>query len=93
MGYRKRVDANQRAIVQALRACGWYVHDTSRLGGGYPDVTAARAGHLLLIEIKDGTKPISAQVLTLMEAKVHRAFAASGCPVRLIRSIEEALTL
>lgn len=93
MGYRKRVDVNQARIVAALRRCGWYVHHTSRLGGGFPDAVCARAGQLRLVEIKDGTKALSRQALTPAEAQTCAAFAAAGITIHLVRSLEDALAL
>jgi hypothetical protein len=48
-----RVDGNQQAIIDTLRALGCSVHDTSKLGGGFPDLCIAIDGHqTLLAEIK-----------------------------------------
>ena len=49
----------QRQIVQALRAAGWFVVVTSvnrptrRQLRGLPDLVCFRAGHVLLIEVKN----------------------------------------
>ena len=69
-----RVDANQRAIVTELRARGYSVAVTSSLGNGFPDLVVGftdRAGHTanLLVELKDGDKPPSKQVLTSDEMR------------------------
>jgi Holliday junction resolvase len=76
-----------------LRASGWHVHDCSRLGGGYPDLNAAKGGRLLLIEVKDGSKVASAQKLTAEEIKVHQAFQLAGVPVVVVTSVEQAVRL
>jgi hypothetical protein len=88
-----RVDANHAGVVAVLRACGWYVLDTSRVGQGFPDCIAAKHGVVRFIEIKDGAKPLSAQALTAAEATLHRHFAEAGVPVTLVRSIDDALAL
>lgn len=93
MSYRKRVDAKQGEIVSAFRRLGWYVHDTSRFGGGFPDVVCARGGQLILVEVKDGSKPLSQQALTPAEAKAYLAFAAAGVTIHLVRSVEDVLRL
>ena len=93
MGYRKRVDRNQAEIVDALRRTGWHVEDTSSTGRGFPDLVVARGSRLLLLEVKDGTKPLYAQALTPAEAMVHRDFAAAGVIVRLVRSVEDVIAL
>jgi hypothetical protein len=90
---RARVDANHAAVVQALRACGWLVWDTSGLGGGFPDVVVARAGVLRLVEIKDGRLSPSRRTLTPAEAACHTAMAAAGVPVVVVASVAEAVAL
>ena len=93
MRRRARVDANHADIVATLRACGWYVHDTSRLGGGFPDLVCARAGKVILVEVKDGTKPLSKQILTQTEVEVHDRFTVRGVFVRIITSTKQAMSL
>lgn len=52
MRYAARVDANQEAIVSALRAAGAYVWII-----GLPvDLLVGFKGHTFLVEIKDGPK-------------------------------------
>jgi lambda repressor-like predicted transcriptional regulator len=52
MTYAKRVDANQKQIVAALRKCGVFVADTSRLGGGHPDIICQVFGRWVPVELK-----------------------------------------
>lgn len=66
-----RIDDNQARIVAVLRAIGCSVHDTSALGGGFPDLVVGRNGRNYLIELKDGDKPPSRQSLTGPEAVWH----------------------
>jgi hypothetical protein len=89
----RRVDANQPAIVEALRSVGWHVEVTSHAGEGFPDLTAAKGGRVVLIEVKDGRKPPSARKLTDDERKVHAAFKAKGVDVAVVESIEDAVRL
>jgi Holliday junction resolvase len=49
---RKRRDANHKPIVEALRACGWAILDTSQCGDGAPDLIIARAGRVIAVEVK-----------------------------------------
>ena len=93
MTYAKRTDANHRIVLEALRACGWHCEDTSRSGRGFPDLVCGKGGRLVLIEIKDGDKAPSKQQLTKDEARVHAAFLQAGCPVQIVRSVDEAVTL
>lgn len=84
-----KVDANQGAVVAALRAVGVAVHITSDLGGGFVDIVAHKPGHpIRLIEIKDGAKVPSKRKLTAAECAFHRDF-----PVDIIESVPQALAL
>ena len=62
-----RVDANQNEIVTMLRKMGYSVAITSDCGKGFPDIVVGRPGRNYLFEIKDGSKPPSAQKLTEAE--------------------------
>lgn len=86
----KKVDANQKKIVEALRAAGWSVYITSMVGAGYPDLTIGRDGRTELVEIKDGSKFPSQRVLTPAQEKFFREWKGS---VIVINSIEDVLTL
>ena len=91
--YARRVDRNQPEIVQTLRACGWFWFALSNAGRGAPDGIATKAGRLRLVEIKDGERKPSEQRLTKAEADVHAAFKASGVPIVILRSVDDALAL
>lgn len=86
-----RTDDNQREIVEALRKAGAVVSVTSSLGKGFPDIVFAhpRLRGAQLAEIKDGRKPPSAQKLTQDEQVFHLTWAARGCEVHVIRSVED----
>lgn len=93
MRTRARVDANHAQVVQALRSCGWTVIDTSRLGGGFPDLVAARAGRIELIEVKDGKKPLSRQVCTRAELKMYDRLISAGVRIRYVNCLEHVQEL
>lgn len=59
-----KVDANQEAIVTALRAVGAGVLSLAPLGRGVPDLLVWFRGGYLLLECKDGAKPKSKRKLT-----------------------------
>lgn len=59
-----KVDANQPAIVAALRAIGATVQPLHSVGSGCPDIVVGFRGCTFLLEIKDGAKPPSARRLT-----------------------------
>lgn len=68
----KKVDANQKVIVEQLRRLGCSVAITSSLGKGFPDFVVSRSGSCnFLIELKDGSKPPSQRKLTPDEQKFH----------------------
>lgn len=54
--YARRVDVNQSEIVQVFKQLGCSVFDTSRVAGGYPDLTIGRNGKTVLVEIKSSEK-------------------------------------
>lgn len=71
-----KVDDNQPAIVQALRAIGCRVQSLAQLGGGVPDLLVGTPGprrHLLLFEVKDGSRVASQKRLTEVEEAWHKA--------------------
>lgn len=88
--FARKVDANHAEVVAALRAVGAWVHDTSRLGGGFPDLFVSHRGRLFLLEVKDGRKPPSARKLSPAE----REFV-DGCPLRvhIVLCAEDAVRL
>lgn len=54
--YARRVDCNQKEIVNAFKQLGCSVFDTSRVAGGYPDLTIGKNGKTILVEIKRDLK-------------------------------------
>lgn len=53
MRFARKSDANQPEIVRALRKVGCSVLIMKNLGGGYPDIAAARGRRTVLFEIKN----------------------------------------
>ena len=84
----KRVDANQPAIVSALRQVGATVHVTSMIGNGFPDIVVGYRGTTFLFEIKDGQKVMSKRQLTGDEQIWHANWQGH---VAIVESIEDAL--
>lgn len=83
-----RVDANQPAIVKALRAIGCSLSDTSGVGGGFPDLAVGFRKRTVLLEVKDGSKPPSARELTPDQVLWHISWRGQ---VAVVTSIEEAI--
>lgn len=91
--YAARVDANQSEIFKLWRDLGALVTDTSRFGDGFPDCMLAYRGKIFLAELKDGSKPPSAQRLTPQQEIFHRQHEAHGIVIPIIRNMDEAMAL
>lgn len=78
-----KVDANQDAIVSALRAAGASVQSLASIGKGCPDLLVARAGGMWLMELKQGRGKVNE-----LQSKWHIEWCA---PVFVVREPDEAL--
>jgi hypothetical protein len=67
-----KVDANQREVVAALRGANASVQLLHAVGEGCPDLLVGYKGLNMLLEVKDGSKPPSAQKLTPQQEIWHR---------------------
>ena len=83
-----KVDANHSAVVGALIACGCEVQSLAAVGRGVADLLAYHRStkRLLLVEVKDGSKPPSARKLTIDQVEWH-----SRWPVTVVKNIDEAI--
>jgi hypothetical protein len=88
MRRRSRVDANQVEIVKAFRKLGVQVQHLHTVGQGVADLLCNIGGKLVLVEVKDGSKPPSARQLTPAEKKWVRLW-----DVFVVESVEQAQTL
>ena len=87
----KKVDANQKQIVQGLRKYpGISVSHTHIIGDGFPDIVVGFRGSNFLFEIKDGSKPPSARKLTPDEEIWHNKWAGQ---IEIVKNIDEILNL
>lgn len=84
-----KVDANQSAIVQALRAIGASVQPLHMVGQGCPDLVAGYLGKTVWLEIKDGSKPPSARTLTPDQREWIAGWR--GGQVWVVHSVEQAI--
>lgn len=66
-----KIDANQEAVVTALRAAGATVQSLAAVGKGVPDLLVGYQGQTLLMEVKDGNKSPSARLLTEDQLRWH----------------------
>lgn len=85
-----RIDANQTAIVEALRAAGATVRIVTQ-GNGLPDLLVGFRGVTLLLELKDGSKPPSARKLTKAEEKFFMEWR--GGLIAVVNNVDEALDI
>lgn len=85
-----RIDANQAAIVEALRRAGASVQPIAAMGRGVPDLLIGYRGRNYLLEVKDGGKRPSARRLTKDESGWHEAW---GGQVAIAETVEAALAL
>lgn len=86
-----KIDANQQAIVQAMRQAGASVQSLAAVGCGCPDLLVGYRGRTALVECKDGDKPPSKQVLTEDQLKWHGAWR--GDTLAVICDVDSALRL
>ena len=84
----ERVDANQPEIVAMYRQMGCSVKHTHTLKG-FVDLVVGISGHNALVEVKDGTKPPSAQKLTDAEFRFHEGWR--GNPPVIVRSAADVV--
>jgi Holliday junction resolvase len=84
---RAKVDANQARIVGALRQAGCRVQHLHTIGRGCPDLLVLHRGMLILVEVKDGDKPPSAQRLTPDEMQWHTEWQEA--PLYILRRVED----
>lgn len=87
-----KIDANQPAIVKALRSAGARVQSLASVGKGCPDLLVGFGGKNLLLEVKDGAKPPSARKLTPLEVEWHSQWTGFG-QVAVVESPEQAVRL
>lgn len=90
MRKRARKDDNHNEIANTFITCGFSVHDTSQLGGGFPDIVVSNDRATFLVEIKDGKKPRSKQKLTTDEELFHTLWRGK---LFVINSTEQALDI
>jgi hypothetical protein len=84
-----RVDANQKAIILALRMVGCSVCSLADLGDGVPDLLIGLRGQTYLAEVKDGAKRPSQRTLTADQRDWLKEWR--GGPVVLLTSTNAAV--
>lgn len=86
-----RRDKNEPVIVAALEREGCLVEKVS--GKGIPDlcVWAPALKRIVLLEVKDGTKAVSARKLQPDQEIFHTKWKDAGAPVHKVANVVEAL--
>ena len=80
--WNKKVDTNQKSIVEAIRKCGGSACSIASLGHGVPDLIVGYRGQTVLVEVKHPKTEMN---------PMQREWAAKwqGSPVCVVRSPEE----
>lgn len=86
-----KVDANQAEIVAALRRVGAMVQSLAAIGQGVPDLLVLWRNVLILMEVKDGSKPLSKRKLTPMEADFYEQWKDG--PLFVVESVNDAINV
>ena len=92
MRYASKVDSNQSEIVKALRNCGAFVFLTYQLKNSCDCIVYYR-GNTYTVEIKDGSKPISARKLTEGEQEFKAKIESVDCKYWVIESVDDAISM
>jgi hypothetical protein len=85
-----RIDANQPAIVAALRRIGASVLHVHQLKNCF-DLLVGYRGRTFLMEIKDPAQPPGKRQLTEGEAEFQRTWR--GSPYHIVHTPDEALAI
>ena len=88
-----KTDRNHAEVAHAITQCGAWVIDCSAVGQGFPDLLVSHRGKLMMVEIKDGSKPPSARKLTPSQVEFHARAKANGVPVHIVETLEQAIEL
>ena len=92
--YAAKVDKGHPQIVDALRAVGASVQSLAAVGVGCPDLLVGRGGRTYLLEVKAPLGPeggASEDGQKLQPSQKSWIAAWRGDPVRVVRSVDEAL--
>ena len=83
-----KVDANQTAVMKALRGAGATVFSLAGVHSGCPDLLVGINMQTYLVEVKDGDKPPSARQLTPDQVKFISMW--EGSPVVILKDADIA---
>lgn len=86
----KKVDSNQRLLVEQMRQLGMTVSHTHMIGKGFPDVVVGYRGRNYLFEIKNPLQAPSKRKLTQDEIIWHDRWRGQ---VSVVESIDDVLKI
>ena len=90
---RKRVDENQREIIETLNAIkGCKVLDLSEVGEGCPDISVGYCARNWLFEIKNPDKPPCDRKLTPAQQKFFNTWPGQVQKVETVQEIIKTIT-
>jgi Holliday junction resolvase-like predicted endonuclease len=84
--YAARTDKSHEGIREALRAMGWLVHDTSRLGG-FVDLVVSKGGHTVLVEVKTALSKRG----TVRKTRRQVDMLEQGWPIVTLCDVDQAI--
>jgi hypothetical protein len=93
MGYNNptvsKKDDNHNEIVDIFKKCGWVVWETYQLKNCV-DIVVSKGFQTVVVEIKDGSKPLSLRKLTDGELKFRQNWRGH---YRLVQCIEDVMDI
>jgi hypothetical protein len=87
--YAPRRDNNHGEIIAAFKKLGCAVMDTSRQGGGFPDLLVAHRQNIRMVEIKNPKTSYGKKGLS----KSQVAFSETGIKVHIVRTLDDVQNL
>jgi hypothetical protein len=91
--YAARVDQNQNTIEQALAQLGWGVKSMARVGQGFPDLLAVKAGRTVYIEVKNPKAYGKRKKPNPLQQELHDWFKRYGVEVLTVTTVEDLMIL
>lgn len=85
-----KIDYNQPALVELIRAMGVSVAITSAAHDGFTDLVIGFGGVTVLVEVKDGNKEPARRKLTPQQATFHGSFKGA---ITVIENEQQAVEL
>lgn len=91
MSYARKKDTTHKAIADGLKACGFSVADTSRLGDDFPDLVIGKFGFDAKVECKSDKKIHKQKGDGLSDGQKSFKDQWKGAPVIVAQTVEDVL--